>query len=562
MKRWGVPSPHDTSTAGNGFVIARFIPAASANISLDRWDLFFLSTMLLLWFCLLVLPNDSLPLQIYDEARLADGALDMVRSGHWLIPTYSGVPDHWSVKPPLLLWQMAALVWLGLPTLLAVRLPTMLAALATVGTMWAVCRYTLRDRVAAVLAGLLLLSSSYYTDVHIARTGDYEVPLSFFTLLYVLAFWASSERDNKVHTTWFAIFAIGLVLAVMTKGVAGTFGLIGLFLFSLMRGRLVTLITNLTAWSLALIALLLCLGYYGSRELYDPGYLQAVWQNELGGRFSSALEGHAQGRLFYIKILMSFEPGIIMVLLPLATFTLLGVDARRRSLATLCVLCAATILLVLTAARSKIYWYATPIFPLLAIVAALGVSDGLCWIKVREPLLPKLFRVRSLKVALGILLAVVSAAPLYRNLVQPRVAEQTFNGQLWYGALLDKLRSRGDSSVIVLDGGFEGAGNYNPVLQFYADIARKRGLRATLPALDTIPFDVIVHDGAFEGVRQHNPYADIARMNDVQENSSLLPYEELVATCDPRLIPWLRYQNEFSIDGQVHSCIFGVARKS
>ena len=63
-----------------------------------------------------------------------------------------------------MIWQMSALMRLGLPPLLAVRLPTMLAALATVGAVWGVCRYALRDRTAAAIAGFLLLSSLYYTD--------------------------------------------------------------------------------------------------------------------------------------------------------------------------------------------------------------------------------------------------------------------------------------------------------------------------------------------------------------------------------------------------------------
>jgi len=519
--RRGVPSPHRTSTTGGGLAIARFIPAPLADASLDRRDLLHLCTLFLLWFCLLVLRNDSLPLQIWDESRLANNALEMIRSGHWLVPSYSGVPDHWNVKPPLLIWQMAALIWLGLPPLLAIRLPAMLAGLATVGTVWAVCRYTLQDRAAAALAGLLLLSSLFFTNIHIARTGDYDVPLGLFTLLYVLTFWRSIEQDGKVHTSWFAISAAALVLAVMTKGVAGTFGLVGLFVFSLMRGRLITLLGNFHVWSLVLLALFLCLGYYGSRELYDPGYLQAVWQNEFAGRFFAVNEQHAAGPLFYIYVLIvSFEPGII--LLPVATLTVLGADSRRRSLATLCLLCAATILVVLTTSQTKTYWYATPILPFLAIAAALGVTDGLRWIKAREPQLPKLFCARPLQIGLGILLAVASAASLYRNqVVKQRAAEQASKGQLWYGALFDELQARGNSFVIILDGGFEGAGDYNPTLKFYADIARTKGLRVEIPAS--------------------------------------LPTGELVATCDPKLVPWLKHRDGFSVGGQIHSCIFGVA---
>jgi len=533
-----VPPPHCTPTAGSSLANARLIPSPMADASLDRWDLLQLGILFLLWFCLLVLRNDSLPLQIWDESRLANSALEMVRNGHWLVPSYGGVPDHWSVKPPLLIWQMAALLQLGLPPLLAVRLPTMLAGLATVGCVWAVCRYTLRDRAAAVLAGLLLLSASVFTNIHIARTGDYDVPLGLFTLLYVLTFWRSIEQRGKVHTGWFAIFAAALVLAVMTKGVAGTFGLVGLFIFTLVKRQLLTLLRNLYVWSFALFALFLCLGYYASRELYDPGYLAAVWQNELASRYFATNEGHSEGPLFYINLLIIwFEPGLI--LLPLVALTVLRADSRRQSLATLCLVCAVSMLIVLTTSRTKIFWYATPVFPFLAIAAALGVTDGLRWIRAREPHLPKLFKARPLQIAIGILLAIASAASLYRNQVmKQRTAEQAINAQLWYGALFDKLQARGILSVIVLDGD-----DYNPVLKFYAGIASTNGLRVTLPAL------------AYDGSKQLPSFRGKGAPVDF---SALLPAGKLVATCDPKLVPWLKYRDGFSLSGEVHSCVFGV----
>jgi hypothetical protein len=109
--------------------------------------------------------------------------------------------------------------------------------------------------------------------------------------------------------------------------------------------------------------------------------------------------------------------------------------------------------------------------------------------------------------------------------LKPRVAEQALHGQGWYGALFDELGARGKSSVIILDGGSDEEQNYNPMLKFYADIARKKGLRAEMtPA-----------------------------------TPASLPTGELVATCDPNWVPQLKDQNGFSVEGQVHSCIFGVA---
>jgi 4-amino-4-deoxy-L-arabinose transferase-like glycosyltransferase len=504
-----------------------------AGTPLDLWDMLSLGALLLVGFCLMALRYDSLPLLFWDESRAANNALEMVRSGHWLVPSYGGVPDHWQTKPPLLIWQISVLMRLGLPPLLAVRLPTMLAALATVGVVWGVCRYALRDRAAATVSGFLLLLSLFYTKIHIARTGDYDALLTFFTLCYVLAFWKSIERAGTVRISWFAVSAAGLVLAVMTKGVAGTFALAGLFVFSLISGRLVILFGNVRVWLLALLALSLCLAYYGSREQYDPGYLQAVSQNELAASLTS-VDGHAGSPLFYIICLgVFFEPGV--VLLPLVALTIFGTDKRQCSLAALCLSCAASILVIITTAQTKVAHYAAPILPFLAIAAALGVSDGLRWIKAHASQMPAPFRVTPLQIALGVVLGLTSAVTLYRNqVVDLRWVQQASNGQLWYGALFEELQAqRNVAQLVILDTGVEALarneilGNYSPVLKFYAEIARTKGLVVSVAG-----FDTPISAGG------------------------------LAATCDPTLVPLLAHQEGFMVGGWRHSCVFGVTARS
>jgi 4-amino-4-deoxy-L-arabinose transferase-like glycosyltransferase len=570
---------------------------ASASVYFNGKDFSCLLIFFILWFCLLILRYNLLPLQIWDESRLANNALEMVRNGHWLVPFYGGIPDHWNVKPPLLIWQMAGLMWLGLPPLLSVRLPTMLAALAIVGTVWAICRFALRDRVAAALAGFLLLSSLYYTNVHIARTGDYDVPVALFTLVYVLAFWASTEGDDTVRTGWFAISVAALVLAVMTKGVAGTFGLVGLLVFSLITRRLALLLSNFWIWLLAFLALLLCLGYYGSRELYDPGYLQAVWETELGGRFFLVNGPHAEGRRFYIDVLLwGFEPALIF--LPLAALTALGTGTRRRSLVILCLSCAATILIVLTSSQTKTYWYATPILPFLAIVAALGASDGLGWIKARELRLPRLFRARVLEFALGVLLTIVSAAAVYRNQIeqlkasvccvsqsstalalareglQPKQQIETVSGSSPDGLaklVLDLKRHLLGSDAISKVWGSMIREKlikehlWGPVIKdqdWYGELfdeLQARGNSSSVLVLDGGHED---SGGNYNAVLKF--YADVARINGLGVKVSallpaVLPEDGWVATCDPKFIPRLKHLVGFSFGGQVRSCMFGFA---
>lgn len=67
---------------------------------------------------------DELPIQLWDESRLANNALEMSRSGNLIVTTWAKVPDMWNTKPPFLIWQQALLIKLLGPVDIAIRLPS------------------------------------------------------------------------------------------------------------------------------------------------------------------------------------------------------------------------------------------------------------------------------------------------------------------------------------------------------------------------------------------------------------------------------------------------------
>jgi 4-amino-4-deoxy-L-arabinose transferase-like glycosyltransferase len=305
----------------------------------------------------------------------------------------------------------------------------------------------------------------------------------------------------------------------MTKGVAGGLGLAGVLVLFFIRNRFSVLVADYRAWLLTLLALVMCASYYGLRDQYDPGYLESAWQNEVSGRFFAVNEGHVAGPEFYIYFLLyNFEPGVI--LLPLTAISILGDNRRRRSVVILCLISTLGILVILTSSQTKLFWYTTPVLPFLAIASAIGLVDALNLINVRAGHLP----LRGLlQIALGLVLALISALSLYRNqVIEPSVAAE----QGWYGALFQELKAYGNiEDILVLDNGFEGTSkNYNPVLKFYADIARADGLR-------------------------------IKRVT--EWTSAALPEDKIISTCDPDAIPFLDNLPKFLRKGSVHSCIFG-----
>ncbi|HEY2177281.1 MAG TPA: glycosyltransferase family 39 protein [Caulobacteraceae bacterium] len=327
----------------------------------------------LLLCALLIYESDVLPLQYWDESRNANNALGAAMDGRWLAPVYFGFVDHWNTKPPLLIWMMAGFLKAGLPALWAIRLPSILAALATCGLVWAALRLSLKDPIAAAIGNGLLLTSALYVGVHGVLTGDYDGLESLFIVGYVLSFWRVA--DNPVRPNWLFAAALCIAGAVLTKGIAGTLPLPGcaIILVSDFR-RLRALVGDWRTWACGLFVVLLPLGYYLSREAYDPGYLTAVVNGELGGRFLTANEGHVEAPQFYI-VALSQGFGAGLLLSPLAFAPLLGAYGRRRDLVVLCLASCVALLVVLTLSRTKLFQYAIPVVPLLAIAVAIGVSD-------------------------------------------------------------------------------------------------------------------------------------------------------------------------------------------
>jgi 4-amino-4-deoxy-L-arabinose transferase-like glycosyltransferase len=291
-------------------------------------------------------------MELWDESRNANNAIEMAINGQWLVTTFNGLPDHWNTKPPLLIWMVAALLQSGAPALLALRLPSVVATMATVSLLFLFCRIALHDRLAGVLSALLLLASSLFMGPHVSQTGDYDALLSFLTLAVVLSFWRYVDTAREQGSRWLMISGAALTLAVLTKGVCALFVVPGLVAYLLLKCRFLWAMRDTRLWLTALAVLIVSAGYYLGRDALDPGYLQAVWRNELGGRYLAALEAHHEGPLFYfLVLLLEFEPGFLLI--PLLILPLRGSDTLRRDVVLVGTLAAVSLLIVITTARTN-----------------------------------------------------------------------------------------------------------------------------------------------------------------------------------------------------------------
>jgi len=420
---------------------------------------------------------DSLPLLVWDESRIANNALEMAFFKSGILPTYYGVVDHWNTKPPLLIWIIATFMKMGIEPLLSLRLPSILSAIATMVVAWGFCRYVLEDILAGTLSWLFLFTSQNFIGYHAAKTGDYDCLLSFLIFSYSILFWLAIEKcQEKINIKLILLSAFCFFLSVMTKGIAAFFPILGISIFVIVKKNRKFITLNSSVWAIYITAFFICLGYYFIRNMYDTGYLEAVWINELGGRFFEVNEGHNPSFWYYPKrLLMGFFPGIFGVF-----FSIISIKFFKNHTASailFCLLCGCSILLIIMVAKTHLFWYTTPIIPFLSVAAALGTSSFIQLMKEKKQKLLGLFDHKRISAGLLSFLIVIGILTIYRNNVEIiSEYQKTPYGYLWYGQFFNKVFHKdfsGRPTVYILDNGYKdtaGLQNYNPVLKFYIDL--------------------------------------------------------------------------------------------
>jgi 4-amino-4-deoxy-L-arabinose transferase-like glycosyltransferase len=161
-----------------------------------------------------------------DEGNNAEAAREMLESDNWVVPTFNGQLR--VDKPALLYWlQLGAYEVFGVNEF-AARLPSALAALATVLLAYELGRRMFESASTGLLGGLILASSVAFCAA--ARFANPDALLNLFTVLSLLLFWIGYARGGRM---WFVPPAVSMGLAVLAKGPVGVvlpLTVIGLFL--------------------------------------------------------------------------------------------------------------------------------------------------------------------------------------------------------------------------------------------------------------------------------------------------------------------------------------------
>ncbi|RFC54158.1 ArnT family glycosyltransferase [Brumimicrobium aurantiacum] len=313
----------------------------------------------------------TLPIRIWDESRLAINAYEMLHNNDYIVTHYEGSPDMWNTKPPLLIWLQVLFMKLIGTNEWAVRLPSAISAFITCCIIFHFSKKKLSYSTLGFIAIIVLITSQGFVGYHSARNGDYDALLTLFTTLSALLFFNICESKKFKHLYW--LFLI-LALAVLSKSISGLLFLPAFFLYALSQKQVLPLLKSKHFYGGALLFCGMIASYYGIRELNNPGYLEAVYQNELGGRYLEVIENHQHGFWYYLKNLTSYRFENWYMLVPFGIlFGLLSKDQLIKRLTLFLTLLTMTYFLIISGARTKLEWYDIPMYPFMAILAAIPI---------------------------------------------------------------------------------------------------------------------------------------------------------------------------------------------
>ena len=313
----------------------------------------------------------------WDEASLALNALEMTLNNNPIVKYLDSHVDLINTKPPLLIWAIAGCMKLLGYNAWAVRLPSAMAATALVLIVYFFGTAYLHSSGVGLVSALVLLTSFGFTGEHVARTGDYDGALVLWVTIYSLGYFIYLNLEQKSHeTTVLATATVALICAVWTKGVAGLLAVPGLFVYAALAGKAKRVFLAPKLYLAALCFLAGSLSYYILRESLEPGFLIAVVNNELWGRYMDVVPGGDQrGFLYYFKAMLNYRFLPWVYALPICAwigFTL--TKEKVRSFVLFGSIYFISYIFIISYSQTKFEWYDAPLYPITALIVGLGTS--------------------------------------------------------------------------------------------------------------------------------------------------------------------------------------------
>jgi hypothetical protein len=146
--------------------------------------------------------------------------------------------------------------------------------------------------------------------------------------------------------------------------------------FAFFWGNKRSIFTDIRLYAMAAGVLGLFAATLGGFEWAYPGFFNRMWNYELMGRYTEVIEGHTGPWTYYIALM--FKEDLAFMCLAVLTL-LLGLAGKQQiaikgRLAGFIAVMALVYLAVISYSKTKLPWYDAPIFPMLALLSALGIG--------------------------------------------------------------------------------------------------------------------------------------------------------------------------------------------
>ncbi|HEY4759046.1 MAG TPA: glycosyltransferase family 39 protein [Thermoguttaceae bacterium] len=410
---------------------------ANLRCSGDRWLIVLAAVLAAIIF---IFPlTVHFPLLDPDEGLHASIAQEMVERGDWLVPHFQGEP--FLDKPILYFWcQSLSLKLFGMNEA-ALRMPGLIFGLLGAVTTGLI-GWRMFGRVAGYISGIFY--ATMILPVALAQAAAHDVAIIPEINLAILFLWESDRFASKaLQWKYAAVVGFILGLTILTKGLVGVALVAAIYGSYVIIRRRLSISLCLRALAALLLAALVASTWYITVEIKHPGYMYYYFieRHLLGFATGTQTHGEAPWWYYFPIILGGGLPWIGYI-----PVTLADAYARRGQqiyfgqktesfqsgalvLLGCWVLCCVALF---SAAHSKLITYIWPVFPAIAIVAAVG------WAKLIEGTLEENERSSLLRTFWFSSVTGPIVLPLVVFVLQ-KVFDVTFSWQVWLAAVLAGL---------------------------------------------------------------------------------------------------------------------------
>jgi len=349
-----------------------------------------------------------------DSPRVAGIAREMAVTSNYLIPRLNG--ENFLEYPSLGYWPIALTLSMSKkPTDFLAFLPIVFLGAGTVLITFLIGKTLAGERI-GLMGGFILSTMPGFVSLHRHCWVD-PVLLFFVTLsLYGLT---AGFRASKKRFLFFAIFYLAMAGAFLSKGLIGVaIPAATAVVFLIIQKDLTAIRKLLLSPGIFLFFLPILLWIGGVWRLEGPGIFQEVIRQSLW-RFFSPSADHLEPFYFYfIPTFLHLMPWSLLPLVLLwyrSKTTQSGEQLAHNSLIRFALVWSLIVFIGLSLASAKRAVYLGPIYPPLALLAALG------WDRVRE----KFPKAKRLEVYGLIILSLVYVGA-YHLFIIPSEREQSF----------------------------------------------------------------------------------------------------------------------------------------